>query len=145
MTTKVSDHVQPLLTFRLGDQVYALRVDAVVEVAAMVALVQVIGGNESLLGLVNRHGVPMPLLDLRRIFEQTAPDPTLNTLFIVAQHQGRVVGLVVDEVLQVEYIDEAALITGQGRYLAGIVSQHERLIQVIALSAVFKTYLPEEG
>jgi purine-binding chemotaxis protein CheW len=139
--TTITTANNAFLTFRLAQQEYALPIDDVVEVAVMVEITRLAGAPPVMLGVVNRHGTPVPLLDLRLILEQPAAAINISTLFIVAQHQGKWVGLVVDEVLQVEYAAPSAM--GNTRYIERIISQDRRLIQVISLEAVLTAHLPD--
>lgn len=132
----------PYLTFRLGGQEYALAIPHVIEVAAMVERTRIAGAAPELLGIVNRHGTPMPLLDLRLILDQPAVPVSISTFFIVAQFRDKSVGLVVDEVLQVEYA--AHWEAGATRYIEGIISQNGRLIQVVSLGTVLTAHLSGE-
>jgi purine-binding chemotaxis protein CheW len=133
----------PILTFSLGQQQYALPVDEVVEVAAMVELVAVPGAPPEVLGVANRHGAVLPILDLRRAFGMPPAAITPSTLFIVAVHHRRIIGLLVDEVHQVEYISQHQLHHSptSGNAIRGIISHHDRLIQVIAIAPLITAYL----
>lgn len=93
-----------VLTFRLDRQEYALPVDEVVEVAALMELTRIADSVPELLGIANRHGTALPVLDLRRVLDAPLAPLDATTLFIVGSHDGQMVGLVVDEVQQVEYI-----------------------------------------
>src|SRR5688500_12439522 len=97
MTVKMTNDLA-VLTFRLGDQQYALPIDDVVEVAAMVELTRISGVRPEILGMINRRGTPMLLLDLRAVLGQDAPPVDVSTLFIVTVHNEQPVGLVVDEI-----------------------------------------------
>jgi purine-binding chemotaxis protein CheW len=134
----------PYLIFRLGTQQYALPIDQVVEVAAMVELVQTPEVNAEFLGLANRHGRVVPILDLRPIFGHTASAIDMTTLFIVAQLGSQMVGLVVDEVRQIVYVtpEQVAPASRRETYIQGVLTLAMRLIQVIALEAVLAAFLP---
>ena len=135
----------PVLTFMMGDKRYALLIDYVVEVAAMVQFSHVADSTPSLLGMVNRHGQVMPLVDLRIVFGLDTPVMDTNILFIVARHQNILVGLVVDAVNQVEYIYQSDLrvAPGGGRWINQVASYHDDLLQIINLPAVVTHLLPE--
>ncbi|MBC8099160.1 MAG: chemotaxis protein CheW [Armatimonadetes bacterium] len=131
---------QALLTFRLGSQFYALPISAVLEVAAMVEVITLAGAAPEFLGIFNRHGEPLPMLDLRIAFGLPAAPPTLTTLFIVVQVNEQPFGLLVDDVLQVAYgVVQSSTLPG---YLMGTVSQPDHLLQVIALPALIAAFLP---
>jgi chemotaxis signal transduction protein len=126
---------QPALTFRLGEQKYALPIEDVVEVAAMVELTSIPESQPGVLGIANRHGSVLTILDLRRLFDLDAATTDSATLFIVASHDGKLAGLVVDEVHQVEYIDSKAKqpIPTAGTYIRDIVSHNGQLVQFISV------------
>jgi purine-binding chemotaxis protein CheW len=134
----------PVLTFRLDQQEYALPVDEVVEVAALVELTQVNGAVPEMLGVANRHGAVLPVLDLRRVLETPAVPLDSTTLFIVGQHEDQMLGLVVDEVQQVEFIppDTAHKSSTSGRHIRGIISYRQRMLQIIELASLVNEYLP---
>jgi purine-binding chemotaxis protein CheW len=135
----------PFLTFRLGSQCYALAIEQVVEVAAMVEVATVADAPAALLGVANRHGSVLPLLDLRAVFRQAAPPPDDSTLFIVAVLGARQVGLVVDEVYQVDYFDpqQVAATPLSEKHVDSILTHREQLIQFVAVPALLASFLPE--
>lgn len=133
----------PILLLSIADQYYALLISDVVEVAAMVELIKLPDAAPEFLGVADRHGAVLPILDLRHIFAQTAAPVTASTLFVVANHESQLVGLVIDDVHQVEYIarEHLQFTSTFGKHIRGIISNRERLILVIALDTLFATYL----
>lgn len=131
--------LDPLLTFGLADQLYGLWIADVVEVAAMVDYTRLTDAHPALIGIVNRRGQPLPLLDLRRVMGHPANPPTSDTLFIVIQRQAHLLGLIVDQLFQVEYLPthQFANSPATGRYLHGIISDERRIIQMIAVESLF--------
>lgn len=144
MTDKVFDQV-PILTFMLGDKRYALQIDYVVEVAAIVEYTTVSDASPALLGIINRHGQVMPLIDLRVVFDCDVTPIDTDVLFIVSNVDKTLVGLVVDAVNQVEYIEEGDLrvAPGGGRWIEQVASYQDELIQLISLPAIIEHLLPE--
>ena len=138
------DEQSAQLTLRAGDQVYGLAVENVVEVAAMVALDPVPEAPPAVLGVANRHGAAVPIIDLRRVFDH--PETPINSasLFVVVVYNNVMVGLVADEVLQVQYLTPSATpVTAAGRYIKDIVGHNARLIQIIDLGALISAQLPD--
>jgi chemotaxis signal transduction protein len=157
----------PVLTFRLAGQCYALLIEDVVEVAAMVKLVTVADAPPEVLGVANRHGAIVPVIDLRRVMRslrEKGPLPTIldarmlvkdssPEIFIVVHSsiRRRMAGLVVDEVMQVEYIDLTGqqVAPGNGRFVQGIVTHDvgigagDELVQILALSPLLAAFLPD--
>ena len=144
-TTSETNEMTPILILTLGEQYYALRIEDVVEVAAMVELVSISDVTLEILGMANRHGDVLPILDLRLVMDcsQSAIDEW--TLFVVAQSRNQFVGLVVDEVQQVEYVPVTQIhkSSASGKYIHGIISYKKRLIQLVALPALIEAYVSD--
>jgi len=132
----------PILTFTLGEQYYALPIEDVVEVAAMVELVNLPNAVPGILGIANRHGEVLPVLDLRLVLGGGNAPIDEWTLFVVVGRENRLIGLVVDAVQQVEYIPAAQIYqsAASGKYIRGIISYRQRLIQLIDLLPLMTTY-----
>ena len=128
----------PLLTFRLGEARYALLIEDVVEVAAMVDRLSLPTERTELLGYINRRGNILPLVDLRIVFNQPRTPITSASVFIVVAGGGKHFGLVVDAVEQVEYVDALQMsdTLASNPYLHGIVSHQNDMISIIALPAL---------
>ena len=128
----------PLLTFRLGEGRYALLIEDVVEVAAMVDMLSIPTERPEVLGYINRRGTILPLVDLRTVFKQPSSPITSATVFIVAAGGDKQFGLVVDGVEQVEYVDALQLsdTLTSNPYLHGIISHQNEMISIIALPAL---------
>jgi purine-binding chemotaxis protein CheW len=131
-----------VLTFRLGAQRYGLLIEDVVEVAAMVETTPLPGSNPALIGLVNRRGSMLPLLDLRVLFEQPTISISANSVFIVAAGGEQYMGLVVDEVQQVEYVDplQFNMVAASTQYVHGVVTHQSQLIPILSLPQVLAVF-----
>jgi chemotaxis signal transduction protein len=144
VTSSKFDDVEmiPILTFLLGEQYYALFIEEVIEVAAMVELVNVTDAPAGVLGLANRHGAVLLMVDLRTVMGSRRSPIDEWTLFVVASYSEQSIGLVVDEVQQVEYIPVAQVheSTASGKCIRGIISYRQRLIQLVALDALLAEY-----
>lgn len=103
----------PILLMRVRNQCYALRLDVVEEVAALVALETVTEGPSALRGLANRHGLPLPVFDLGLLLGQGPLPPALDQVFVVCHWSSRdmpLIGIIVDEVKQVMNVPQSALV-----------------------------------
>lgn len=134
-----------MLVFRLRDQHYGIHIDHVVEVAAMVEVAALPEGDPALLGMGNRHGVVLTMLDLRQVFGLGQVEIDLSTLFIVIATENQRAGLVVDEVFQVQYIQPSTMQAARaaGEYITHIASDGERLYQIVDPAAVLAYYLTD--
>jgi purine-binding chemotaxis protein CheW len=142
-TTKVE--AVPVLLFQLGGRLYGLPIEDVVEVAAMVELLPLPGSLPEVLGVVNRHGAVLPMLDLRRVFGVEAEPVNSASVFVVAVHNERQVGLVVDSVERVAYVNPPIDTASAGKYIRGIMNDKGNLIQIVALAALINAFLTTEN
>jgi chemotaxis signal transduction protein len=133
-----------VLLLRLGQARYGLAIAEVREVGVMQALEKVVGAPPHLLGLLNRQGQPLPLLDLRRILGAEPPPPRLDDLFVVVQRDNVLLALLVDEVLGVAEMDASdfrPLVHG-GPFVSQVVSDGHDLLQILALETIWTAYAP---
>lgn len=142
----MNDALQPFLSFRVGEQLYALPITQVVEVAVMVALERLPQAPAALLGIANRHGQALPILNMGALFgaSDARHTPRLDDLFIVVSPDGkaqdrRLLGLWVDEVQQVHYLDRDYFrpLVGASPYVQTIASDGDGLFQLVALGALW--------
>ncbi len=85
-----------MLTFRVGEQTFALATEGVHEVARMPPLSRVPHAPASLLGLANLRGSVIPVLSMARMLNAAETSPTR----IIVIEAGEVFGLAVDEASQ---------------------------------------------
>lgn len=132
----------PALTFRLGDQHYAISLDEVVEVSAMLELISIADSPPEVLGMANRHGELIPIIDLRQLFGMSPLAVGLNTLFIVVKYEATLLGVVVDDIQRVDYLPIRQLQQSStwGKYIEGIISYQAQTIQFIHIPAVIARY-----
>jgi len=140
----VADNQVAVLAFRLDDQYYGLSIAHVLEVAAMIALTQLPDSAPAVLGAANRRGAVLPMLDLRVAFGLPTAPVHAETLFIVADAGQQKIGLVVDEILQVKYMHGQSFVTaqGSGSFVSHLISDDDRVFQIIALQSILETVLP---
>ena len=83
------------------------------------------------------------MLDLRIAFGLEATVPDISTLFIVAQTKKHRIGLVVDEIFQVKYINKHVIKVAQntGQYIKHIISDNNVLYQQLNLEHLLTHYL----
>ena len=95
------------LTFRLGDEDYALEIRNVTEIVGMQKITEVPDMPEYVKGVVNLRGQVIPVIDMRLRFNMIDREYDKRTCIIVINIRGRQVGLVVDTVNEVRSIDES--------------------------------------
>jgi purine-binding chemotaxis protein CheW len=105
MSVETITQVQPYLTFKLGEEVFALEVTAVREVLDFTTITKVPRTPEFMRGVINLRGSVVPVVDLRLAFNMARTEKTVNTCIIVvevASEQERIViGALADSVEEV--------------------------------------------
>jgi chemotaxis signal transduction protein len=119
---------------RLGRERYAVPVENVLEVAALGALSAVPGAGAAVLGVRNLQGQVLPVFDLARVLA-IAGDAT-TPYVLVAEHEGRLAGLAVDQVTDVDALAGAAEET-DAEHLSGAVLQDGQLVGIIDVERLF--------
>jgi purine-binding chemotaxis protein CheW len=89
-----------LISFRTGGQEFCLDVQNVREIRGWTPATPVPHAPEFVCGVINLRGTVMPVLDLGARFGFGATDPDARHVIIVAQIEGRPVGLLVDAVCE---------------------------------------------
>jgi purine-binding chemotaxis protein CheW len=97
----VCEIAERVVAFFLGGQRYALPIERVREIQQIVAFSEVPSGSAGVVGMVNLRGNVIPAVDMRRLVGLKAREYTLETPMIIAEVQGEVLALLVDEVQDV--------------------------------------------
>ncbi|MGD9099239.1 MAG: chemotaxis protein CheW [Anaerolineae bacterium] len=97
-----------LVTFRLDQQLYALPIEPIVQIIEMVTITPIPQIEGAVEGVINVRGTPVIVVNLRRHLGLPPVHLQLRTPIILAQVGGRMVGLIVDQV-----IDMLSLSSGQ--------------------------------
>ena len=100
------------LTFRIEEQLYALRSDDVAEVIRVPVLARVPQGPPALLGLANLRGSVLPVAGLRQLLGKSAA-PDLPTARAIVLDMGAPVALMVDSVAALETVAAGQIETRQ--------------------------------
>ncbi len=90
-----------LLTFRLGKQIFALPITHIQQIIEMVSITPIPDLNEYVEGVINFHGAVVPVVDLNQFLEQTKTTRGLHTPIVIASLYDRLLGIIVDEVIDV--------------------------------------------
>jgi len=90
-----------LACFRIGTEMYALDIMRIKEIIRPQRLTPVPKAPEFVEGVINLRGTVIPVVDLRKRFENTEAMIGQKTRVIICSLSNRLLGLVVDEVAEV--------------------------------------------
>jgi len=92
---------QGMMAFRLANQTYALPIKPIVRIIEMVTITPIPQLSSVVEGVINMHGVAIPVINLRRHFGLPDAAWGLRTPIIIVQIGEQTFGLIVDEVIDV--------------------------------------------
>lgn len=102
-----------LLTFTLGEEVFALDIARVREVMDYTTVTKVPRTPEYMSGVINLRGVVVPVVDMRRKFGMSPTEKTVNTCVIIVElvleGETVVVGAMADSVCEVVDLESAQI------------------------------------
>ena len=108
------------LLFRVADRVYGCDIEAVREIVPYRRATRLPGAPRYVQGLINLRGTIVTVLDLGARLD-AARAPVQEGSIILATHGTRVVGVAVDEVMDVQAITEEPIGTSGGELPRGLV------------------------
>jgi purine-binding chemotaxis protein CheW len=121
---------------RVGSERYALPIENVLEVAELGTLSALPGAGAAVLGVRNLRGSVLPVFDLARVlaiaWDATAPR------VVVAEHEGRLAGLAVDEVTDV-VAPAGEAEQAEAEHLSGALLEDGRLVGIIDVERLFSS------
>jgi purine-binding chemotaxis protein CheW len=137
-----------VVTFGLGDEVFAVPVGLVREILDYQAPSKVPGGPPHFLGLTDVRGQGVPTVDFRLRLGLEAAEPTLATRIIILDvplpDRKLALGVVIDRVLAVSAFDrsriEAAPDIGIGwrsDFIAGVLREEGQFVLILDVGRIF--------
>lgn len=94
---------------RIGQEEFAVDVLSVQEINRLVEVTRVPKTPRFVEGVINLRGRIIPVLDLRRRFGLTASMQTLQSRIVVVSVQAKLVGFIVDSVVEVLRVPKSAI------------------------------------
>ena len=134
------------LTVRLRDELYALRVDYLVELLPAPRITRVPSVPEHILGVMNFRGEVLSVIDLKRFFALPQSEPSPDLIVVVVEHGEVRTGLLVDGVgdlvpLSPGDLTEEPLVAGRAQRASfeGVVRSKGGLISLINLEGFLQS------
>ena len=145
--TEIGETTQ-YLTFKLGDEVFALDIAKVREVLDFTAITKVPRTPEFMRGVINLRGSVVPVVDMRLKFGMTKTEQTVNTCIIIAEisldGDTTVLGALADSVQEVielgaGQIEPAPRIGTRLRteFIRGMGKRDDRFVIILDIDRVF--------
>ncbi len=144
--TAVAPQVSQIVTFRLGDELFAADIFSVERVLRYTQPTPVPNVPAWIDGVIDYQGRVVPVIDLRKRFEFPEARVPADGRLLVLTIDGEWVAVTVDGVLDVSLLDPSrlapppALLRGLAAgYLRGVVRRGERLVVFLDVARLFAT------
>jgi purine-binding chemotaxis protein CheW len=130
-----------IVGFRVGRETYGVPITAVHEIVRVAEITAVPDAPDYLEGVINLRGKIVSIVDLRKRFGEAAAHPSNKNRILVAEVNGKLLGLVVDsasEVLKISrsQVETPPALVQEGRLncVTGVGKLQERLIILVDLA-----------
>ena len=148
MSATEATGIQQFLTFKLGEEIFAVEVAKVREILDVTTITKVPQTPDFMRGVINLRGGVVPVIDLRLKLGMTRTESTVNTCIIVEEInlglETVILGTLADsvqEVLDLEGVQiEAAPRIGtklNTDFLKGMVKHNDGFIMILDIDRVF--------
>ncbi len=139
---------QQYLTYKLGEEVFALEITKVREVLEFMTVTKVPRAPDFIRGVINLRGSVVPVVDLRMTFGMTKTERTLSTCVIIAEMtvngETTVLGAMADSVQEVvelgpDQIEPAPKIGSRliNEFIVGMGKLNGRFIIILDVDRLF--------
>lgn len=150
MTTANTEQVSQYLTFKLGEEMFALDVSQVREVLDMANITKVPRSPDFMRGVINVRGSVVPVVDMRLKFGMPPADSTVDTRIVVMEisvdGEEIVLGAMADSVhnvaeIEPDRIEPPPKVGAKWRteFIKGIGKQEEDFIIILDVDRVFSS------
>ncbi|MBU1385491.1 MAG: chemotaxis protein CheW [Alphaproteobacteria bacterium] len=134
-------NLRELVTFRLGEERYAIDIQSVREIRGWSPATPLPNAQPFMQGVVNLRGLVLPVMDLARRLGGPASAPSARHAVIVIEYEGRLMGLLVDAVSGILGIEPGSLqpapdLSGGGSesLLEGIITGADGMTSLLDLA-----------
>lgn len=135
--------IQQYVSFVLAGEEYGVPILSVQEIIRYETVTRVPQSSEFIEGVLNLRGQVIPVVNLRKKFALEERELDNSTRIIVVEVQGRVVGMVVDEVSEVMQIDSDDIApppplgtTVQADFISGMGKIEDKLIILLDIDRI---------
>ena len=138
------------LTFKLGDEVFALDISKVREVLDFTTVTKVPRTPEFMRGVINLRGSVVPVVDLRLKFGMTKTESSVNTCIIITEvtvdNDTTILGALADSVQEVLDLEPGSIAAApkigtklKTEFIKGMGKRDDRFIIILDIDKVFSS------
>jgi purine-binding chemotaxis protein CheW len=130
--------INRFLTFRIGNENYAIEVVNVLEIIGIQKITEVPNISGHIKGVINLRGIIVPIVSIRNRFSLAEIVYTERTCIVVVNNDNISIGLIVDEVSEVIVIPDSeqseSPLTGKGtqsKFIHKMGKHNEKVFMII--------------
>jgi purine-binding chemotaxis protein CheW len=134
-----------LVGFRIGKETFGVPIHLVHEIVRLPEITAVPDAPDYIEGVINLRGRIISIVDLRKRFGENRIEPSRKNRILVAEIEGKMVGLIVDAASEVIRLSESAieappevLESSEVKYVTGVGKLDGRLVILIDLTKVLQ-------
>jgi purine-binding chemotaxis protein CheW len=150
MAVTSSTEITQFLTFKLGDEVFALDITNVREVLDFTTATKVPQTPEFMRGVINLRGSVVPVVDLRLKFGMTKTESSVNTCIIITEvtvdNETTILGALADSVQEVLDLEPGSIAAApkigtklKTDFIKGMGKRDDRFIIILDIDKVFSS------
>jgi purine-binding chemotaxis protein CheW len=135
------DVVLQWVTYRLGNETYGVNVMQVQEVLRYTDIAPVPGAPDYVLGIINLRGNVVTVIDTRQRFGLAPSEISENTRIIIIETEEQVIGILVDSVAEVVYLNQSEIETAPNvgtdetaKFIQGVAHKGGELLILVELN-----------
>jgi len=135
-----------LACFKVGGELYALDIIKIREIIRPQKLTVVPKAPRFIEGVINLRGVVIPVADLRKRFDHPCSTDLRKHRIIICSVSGRIVGLLVDEVLEVRRYGRQDIAPApqflkgpEAEFFLGVARRGDDLVMVLDLDRILSS------
>ena len=150
MTAPSISETTQFLTYKLGDEVFALDITKVREVLDFTTVTKVPRTPDFMRGVINLRGSVVPVVDLRLKFGMTRTESSVNTCIIITEvtvdNETTVLGALADSVQEVLDLEPGSISPAprigtklKTEFIKGMGKRDDRFIIILDIDKVFSS------
>ena len=136
------------LSFKLGDELFAVHVSKVLNILEMVPITRVPKSHETIVGVINLRGSVLAVVDIRMKFDLAESEYTKDTCILVLQvvidEEIVDAGAIVDSVHSVLEVDENQILPPptvgvkyKSEFVTGMVKEDGKFVMILDIDKIF--------
>ncbi|RDV25092.1 chemotaxis protein CheW [Alteromonas aestuariivivens] len=140
-TVDGNDEILQWVTYRLGEETYGINVMQVQEVLRHTEIAPVPGAPDYVLGIINLRGNVVTVIDTRARFGLPPTETTDNTRIVIIESDEQVVGILVDSVAEVVYLNSSDIDSApnvgteeSAKFIQGVSNRDGELLILVDLN-----------